>query len=142
MSVSSKTCLRIAGTGLALAVALPGLALAQAAATPTPVTATAGQMVTRDASTGELRMPTAEEARALQATKSTRGVAAAARTLPKVHATGAQGARLTDDFMSYTAVVRRADGTLVNQHFSSKEEAEAAVKSPAPLAKPATAPTE
>lgn len=142
MSVSFKTCVRIAsaaGTGLALAAALP--VLAQTATAPASVSATAGQMVTRDATTGELRMPTAEEARSLQAAKQTRA-AATARTLPKVHATGAQGARLTDEFMSYTVMVRRADGTLVNQHFSSKEEAEAAVKSPAPAQKPATAPTE
>jgi hypothetical protein len=41
---------------------------------------------------------------------------------------GAVGARLTGDFMSYSVLVRQADGKLVEQCFDSKEAAEAATK--------------
>lgn len=139
MSVTTKSCARIAS--LALAVGLPAVALAQTATAPQPASATAAQIIVRDATTGELRAPTADEARALQP-KQARGAAIAAQPLLKANASGAKGVRLTDEFMSYVVMVRRADGTLVSQEYSSKAEAEAAVKTPAPAAKPATAPTE
>ena len=141
MSASSKTCLRLAGASLVLAAALPVLAQAEAVkAAPTATAAATNQVVARDAVTGELRAATADEAKALQGKAKSRTVAA--QPSLKAHASGAQGVRLTDEFLSHVVVVRRADGSLVTQEYSSKAEAEAAVKSPAPAAKPATAPTE
>jgi hypothetical protein len=105
----------------------------------TPVSATANQMVVRDAASGQLRAATAEEAQTLKPMINAR--ITAPTTLSRVHSSGAQGARLTDEFMSYSIVVRQADGSLAEVCFSTREEAEAALKTP--LAKPAnTAPTE
>jgi hypothetical protein len=138
MSASSKTCLRLAGASLVLAAALP--ALAQTDAIKAAPTAATNQVVARDAVTGELRAATADEAKALQGKAKSRAVAA--QPSLKSHAGGAQGVRLTDEFLNHVVVVRRADGSLVTQEYSSKADAEAAAKSPAPAAKPATAPTE
>jgi hypothetical protein len=141
MSVSSKTCLRIAGASLLMAAALPALAQTEAPKTaPVAAPAAINQIVARDAVTGELRSATADEVKALQGKAKSRAQAAQPRL--KSHVSGAQGVRLTDEFLSYAVVVRRADGTLVTQEYNSKAEAETAVKSPAHAAKPATDPTE
>jgi hypothetical protein len=145
MFVSSKTCLQMAGAAgatLLMAAALPALAQTEAAKAPqaAPIAAV-NQVVARDAVTGELRAATADEVKALQG-KATKSRTLAAQPSLKSHVSGAKGVRLTDEFLNYAVVVRRADGTLETQEFSSKAEAEAAVKSPAPAAKPATAPTE
>ena len=152
MTVILKNCTRLAsaaGTGLVLAAALPALAWAQtqaqnpAPSAKAPVSATAGQVVTRDAETGALRAPTAEELQALESKAgASRSPGAAARNLSKVHVSGAQGARLTDESMTYSVAVRRADGSLAHLHFASKSEAEAALKAPAALIKNTTAATE
>lgn len=142
MSVFSHTRLQMAGAAgaaLLMAAALPALAQTPAAKA-VPATSN-NQVIARDAVTGELRAATAEESRALQG-KATKSRALAAQPVMKSHVSGAQGVRLTDDFMTHVVVTRRADGTLVTQEYSSKAEAEAAVKSPASAAKPATAPTE
>jgi FKBP-type peptidyl-prolyl cis-trans isomerase len=147
MSVASKTCLRMAGAAgasLVLATALPALAQSPApqatkAAAAAPAAAL-NQVVTRDATTGELRAATAEEMKALQAKGPRR--ASAAQPIFRSHSSGAQGVQLTDESMTYSVVTRGADGKPVNQEFTSKAAAEAAVKSPATAAKPATAPTE
>jgi hypothetical protein len=141
MSASSKTCLRLAGASLVLAAALPALAQTDAIkAAPAAPAAATNQVVARDAVTGELRAATADEAKALQGKAKSRAVAV--QPSLKSHAGGAQGVRLTDEFLNHVVVVRRADGSLVTQEYSSKADAEAAAKSPAPAAKPATAPTE
>jgi hypothetical protein len=150
MFAASKTCLQMAGAGLVLAAALPALAQIQAPQAPpapptsqTPAAAPAAalsQVVTRDAVTGELRAATAEEMKALQA-KAVRRVVVA-QPIARSHPSGAQGLQLTDEFMTYSVVVRGTDGKLVRQEFSVKAAAEAAAQSPAPAAKPATAPTE
>ncbi len=57
------------------------------------------------------------------------------------HWSGAQGARLTDDFMSFTVVVKRADGKLVELCVEGAETTAKVVAS-APELKPATLPTE
>jgi hypothetical protein len=93
------------------------------------VDASAAQMVVRGAATGALRAPTADEAQAMGPRPHTAHRRAAPATLPKVHFSGARGARLHDEFMSYTVVVRQPDGSLAEQCFSSKAEADAAVKS-------------
>jgi hypothetical protein len=144
MSVSSKTCLRMAGAAGAsflLAAALPALAQSPApqAAKAAPATPLS-QVVTRDATTGELRAATPEEMKALQAKAPRRSTVA--QPILRSHVSGAQGAQLPEEFMTYSVVTRGADGKLVTQEVTGKVAAEAAVKSPAPAAKPATAPTE
>jgi hypothetical protein len=131
----------MASASLLMAAALPALAQTEAAKTAAVApTAAINQVVARDAVTGELRSATADEVRALQGKAKSRTLAA--QPSLKSHVSGAKGVRLTDEFLSYAVVVRRADGTLVTQEYNSKAEAEAAVKSPAPAVKPATAPTE
>lgn len=121
--------------GIVLAATAP-LAGAQTTATPpagaqsTAAPAAADALVVvRDAATGALRAPTAAELSALQASRGTSSLRSApAVPLQKFSRTGAVGARLTNDFMSHTVLVRQPDGKLVEQCFDSKEAAEAAAK--------------
>ena len=105
MSVSLKS--------MSLAAALLGLPLASLAQdAPTSVNT---MTVVRDAETGKLRAPTAAEISALQlrAARSTSARAGTpAATQQKFHASGARGVRLTDEFMSQSVAVRRADGSI------------------------------
>lgn len=84
--------------------------------------------VVRDADTGKLRAPTAQEYATLheKSAKHNARIAPAA-TLQKFHFTGARGARLTDEFTSAVVAVRAADGGIVQQCFDSRDAAEAAV---------------
>lgn len=94
--------------GLTLLGGLPLAASAQASAN--------GMTVVRDAATGQLRAPTAEEQQTLQeAGARTQMRAAPAPTLQKYHSNGAHGARLTDEFMTTAVVTRAADGRLQMQ---------------------------
>ena len=96
----------------------------------------------RDATTGQLRAPTGEEAQALQQSRSSKQLRAApAAMLPRQHVNGTRGARLTDDMMSYSVVVKRTDGSLQEICFDSREAAEAALKASPPVPKN-DAPTE
>jgi len=128
------------GFALAGAAAMPALADTEPA-TAAPSSAVSSQIVVRDAATGRLRAPTAEEARELQPRADAVRDAASARTLPRVHASGARGARLSDAFMNYSVMVRQPDGSLVEQCFGSREEAESALKAGG-VAKSTTLPTE
>jgi hypothetical protein len=151
MSATFKSCVRslsAAGSGLALiAIAtLPVSALAaEAAAQPAPAVEAAGtganQVVVRDAVSGKLRAPTAEEAAVLQAKTSALRGRVTETTLARHHASGAHGVRLNDQFMSYSVVVRQPDGSLASQCFESREDAEAALKAQ-PVVQTTTAPTE
>lgn len=153
MFATLKSCARSAGalgTGLALVsvAALPLSTLAAEAAKPAPASmpiesAANNQIVVRDADTGLLRAATPEEAQALH---SSRGNVAARRsvaatTQARFHSSGARGARLTDELMSYSVLVRQPDGRLVEVCFDSKEAADDAIKA-APVAKTNTLPTE
>ncbi len=91
------------------------------------------QVVARDPATGQLRPATAEEAKALRAARAAHLRAGGSVTsATHTHWSGARGARLTEDFMSYSVVVRTADGKLV----------ELCVQDPSTLAaKPAQAKT-
>jgi hypothetical protein len=73
------------------------------------------QIVVRDGDTGKLRHATSDEARALNAGRANARAARGGGPSPesRSHWSGAVGARLTDDFMSFTVVVKRADGKLV-----------------------------
>lgn len=133
---------------LATLACVGGAALAQSAppAAPAPETAAnppAAMVVVRDAETGALRAPTAAELKALNesAGKGARR-ASAQRPLPKVHPSGAQGARLTDEFATYLVVVRRPDGTLSTEHVEGRKAADAATRAPVARPAPVNAPTE
>ena len=103
-------------------------------------------IVVRDAATGQLRAPTADEIAALQAAtlkarpEPQRNLANSRLNLQvKRHRSGAVGARSTDELASYSVVSRRADGQLAEACFESKRAAEAAVQAgPAPAAPQAT----
>lgn len=125
--------LNAAGISLVLigATTLPLQAAAQAAA-ETPVASSDSSRVVRDAATGKLRAPTADEHAELdqqQAGKARMMRAAPKSTLSRAHKSGGRGSRLTDEFMSSSVVVKAADGTLVQQCFDSHDAAEAAVHS-------------
>jgi hypothetical protein len=98
-------------------------------AAPTAIAADA-QVVVRDADTGELRAPTASEYQTLQA-QGSKLRQLARPLLMKSHASGAVGVRLNEEYMSYSVVVKQADGRLVEYCFSSPEAAQAAIGAPA-----------
>ena len=68
-------------------------------------------VVTRDTD-GRLRPATAAEQASLQAGKVRLMRAATPSALPKTHASGARGARLTDEFLTSSVAVRGADGKI------------------------------
>jgi hypothetical protein len=75
--------------------------------------------VTRDAETGKLRAATAAEQAAMTAQKAkTMMRFAAPRNQPKVHASGARGVRVTDDFYTGASLiaVRQPDGKIALEH--------------------------
>jgi hypothetical protein len=88
------------------------------------------QVVVRDADSGEFRAPTAGEFKTLHAqdAKTLRAMRPLAR---KAHASGAVGVRLTDEFMSYSVVIKQPDGRLVEYCFEDAQSAKAGVQSPA-----------
>lgn len=121
------------------AVGSAGIALALSAAAILPATAQTGapqaapvadaMTVTRDPATGQLRAATAAEQanlRALQARSRLR--AAAPRVQQKVHASGARGARLTDESLSSSVAVRGADGRIEVAHSAEEAAAQAAAR--------------
>jgi hypothetical protein len=124
MSASIKTCaasLLLAATFAALAADAPPDA-GEPAMTPS------AQIAVRDATTGRLRAPTAAEVATLHAAgaQALRG-ARPAENLTRYHRSGATGARLNDNFMSYAVIVRQPDGRLTEYCFASLEAAQAAV---------------
>jgi molybdopterin-guanine dinucleotide biosynthesis protein A len=102
----------------------------QASAQDQQVESSSSMTVVRDAETGKLRAPTAAEHAALSQAAKAKSLkaraSAAAPTLQKSHASGARGARLTDDFMSTVVAVRNADGSIGRQCLESHDDAEAA----------------
>ncbi len=117
MSTLMKSCT----ASLLLAVSFA----ASAADTP----AVDGQVAVRDAATGQLRTPTAAEMKALQAsgvqlaaaTKTGKGQPLGTKT--HHHANGATGARLTNEFLSASVIVRQPDGRLVEYCLQSADAA-------------------
>jgi len=138
--------LKICSAGVLLAAASLAVQAADAPAGATaPIAGAAtsvapdAQVVVRDATTGRLRAPTESETQALHA------AAPQLRRAPGVpmqrsHHSGAKGVRLTEEFMSYSVVIKQPDGRLVEYCFPNAEAAEAAVK--APVSAPDTLPTE
>ena len=139
------------GLGAALAGAVVGPTTAFAgpdkasdAALPSPASTSTGdaRIAVRDAATGLLRAPTAEEAQALHNYARSQRRASGPTTLEsRTHWSGARGARLTDEFANYTVVVKNADGSLVELCVEGGE-ATAKVLKAAPLAKSRILPTE
>lgn len=125
-----SSLLRAACASLAMlgAAALPLSAAAQTPSTPeTGIDASNDITVVRDAESGKLRAPTAEEAAALKQKAAPH--ARALRSAPpppmqKFHASGARGARLTDEFVSSAVMVRGPDGKLAAQCVDSHAAAE------------------
>lgn len=115
---------RIQGMGMALAV------LACCAAAPVSA-ADEGARVARDA-TGALRAPTAAENKALDRKAAAAAVARVPRGLitgkanPQVvrHANGMKSAELTEAQMTYSVMVRGADGKLQRYCVTDAHEAE------------------
>ena len=130
MSAMLKTC----AASVLLAVSFAAMAADDASTDAAAVSSAVGQIAVRDAATGQLRMPTASEVKALHAAGATGAKAAKApSTMLKHHKSGATGARLNDSFMSYSVVVKQPDGKLTEYCFDSLESAEAAMADPAPV---------
>lgn len=115
-------------------VAVPLQAAAQdkpASAPPGDVQSSDNLTVVRDADTGKLRAPTPEEHQAMKAradqSKDMR--IGTKHMLPKAHASGARGTRLTDESVSTSVMVRMPDGSIQEQCFDSREAADKAVLS-------------
>ena len=133
----------------AVAVALGASLSAAAPSSPAVAAATDvsegpgadAQIVVKDADTGKLRHATPEEARALHAGRANARAARGGSPESRSHWSGARGARLTDEFMTFTVVVKRADGKLVELCVEGAETTAKVVAS-APQFKPATLPTE
>ena len=138
-------------TALAGAVALP--LAAQTAQNPQvqsePAAPAADAMtLVRDADSGKLRAPTAAEAHEL---RNSRRYAAEARAdhggraertaiEPRAHRSGARGARMTDESLHQSMIVRNADGSTTLQCFDPKEGMHAAHIGEAFASRPANAP--
>ena len=118
-----------------LALAAPAWAAEQAPAAPAAAPAADSMIVVRDAETGQLRAPTADEAAALSAARApaTGRSALKGSSSPLLetmsHASGAIGVRVSDEVASYSVVSKRADGTLEAACVESKSAAEQAVQS-------------
>jgi len=98
------------------------------------------QMLVRDAKTGELRAPTAEERQVLLAPRPGQtSVSTSTQTFS--HPSGAGGMLATDEMASYVIVSRTPDGKLVENCVATKSLADKTVKvgemPPAPQQAPA-----
>lgn len=116
--------------------------LALASAVPMAAQAAPQSVVVRDAETGQLRAPTAEEAKALNASrgKAARSSLAAAPE-PRTLANGAVAMDLDESTMVFSVARRNADGTISRFDVQGKDAAEKAAKAPKNFTKPMTAKT-
>ncbi|WP_157281351.1 post-PEP-CTERM-1 domain-containing protein [Pelomonas sp. Root1237] len=98
-----------------------------------------GMRIVRDPVTGQLRPPTADEAKAMDeaAAKARADAAAAApgtnpdtRDPVEIRTTNGVRYRVNDAFLSYSVVTRKADGSLDMQCVTGKETAEKLVRDP------------
>jgi len=105
-----------------ITLALLGLSMQGASAQDAAPQAAESLTVVKDPETGKLRAPTAAEAAALQAqAASARSMMRVApqKPLSKVHRSGLRGFRVTDEMMSQSVAVRKADGSIERQCFDS-----------------------
>lgn len=125
MTYSLSSRQRVLAATLALstlalsAAALPAAAQQAQDEQTAPVQTADSMTVTRDPETGKLRAATAAEQAAMTAQRARTLVRVAApRPLPKVHASGARGVRVTDDFFTGSSLiaVRKPDGKIALDH--------------------------
>jgi hypothetical protein len=126
----------VACAGLALcAAALPAAAQQTEQADQAAVQTADSVTVARDASTGKLRAATAEEQASMHALKAKSLMRVATpQVQQKFHASGARGARLTDEMVAASAqvAVRTPDGKIVIAHGASEAEAKANARATTP----------
>ncbi|MBB2487015.1 hypothetical protein H5407_17435 [Mitsuaria sp. WAJ17] len=107
---------------------------AKAAASTSVTEGADGMIAVRDAVTGELRAPTADELAALQAkaqaAKSSRlrALSVAPVQAERMNSRGAYGFRPGPENVSYSVVTRNADGSLSSTCVQGQDQAEAIVK--------------
>lgn len=102
----------LGATALSMGAQAQTVQSSEAVAVPLTAPAVAdGQVIARDPETGKLRAANTDEMQALQRHRATQRHTA--RMEPRSHWSGATGARLTDEFMTYSVVVKRSDGKLV-----------------------------
>jgi len=98
-----------------------------------------GMRIVRDPVTGQLRAPTADEAKAMdEAEAKARADRAAAnpagtadsRAPVEVRTSNGVRYRVNDSFLSYSVITRKADGSLAMQCVTGKEAAEKLVRDP------------
>jgi len=94
-----------------------------------------GMVVVRDPQTGELRAPTADEARALHS-KSTLQRKAPSQHVETVGAGGSRKVQLGKSGLVYSVATRGADGTLAEQCVSGEDAAHSALAHPTTVKEP------
>lgn len=115
VSKSTPGLLQAVAAGVALigAAAMPLQAAAQQSSKPSMLEQNSGITVVRDATTGQLRGATQQEAAELQVKmKAARARIAERSPMQKWHRSGATGSRLTDEFMNHVVATKNADGSL------------------------------
>lgn len=144
-SANASEVLRACSVAVGAAALSMNAAAHEEAATAAAPVAVHHQIVVKDKASGELRAATPEEAASLKPTDAARSAAfraaapAPSQPLLKYHANGAQGARMTPEFMSYSVAVRQPDAGLAKQCVESEAEADAALKStPRVVSKPSS----
>ena len=90
-----------------------------------------GMVVVRDAQTGQLRAPTAAEARALAPPSSASMRVQSQQPALVTHPGGSRQVRLGERGLVYSVVTRGADGKLAEQCVHGEAAADKAVKAPA-----------
>lgn len=98
-----------------------------------PLAQAQGMRVTRDPVTGLIRVPTPEENKALDDQRAADALKAAAQTgqpaplvvapVPVVRADGSVQLKLGEEFMTYSVMVRNADGTMSMQCVTGESSA-------------------
>ncbi len=118
---------------LPLAVAQPGTATAKKK-NPNKTPASAGQRVVKDPVTGELRAPTAEEAKQLEPARTAKPRAKAKPKVIRSEAaatTGAVGMPLDESYDTYTVATRSSDGKVKVECVDGAKQAAKRVQQPA-----------
>jgi hypothetical protein len=127
--------IKVQAAGLAAVMSALILSLSPAAQAADGV----GMRIVRDPATGQLRAPTADEAKAMdEAEAKARADRAAAnpagtadtRAPAEVRTSNGVRYRVNDSFLSYSVISRKADGTLDMQCVTGKDAAEKLVRDP------------
>lgn len=116
-----------------LAAALAAVALSPAQAEPAKP-ASQRATVVRDAATGKLRAPTAEEAAELAATPAPSAARSARRAAPVEvqHANGAVSLEVDDSLLMYSVARRNADGSITTECVPGGKAARSLVRKAGP----------